>query len=66
MFNSFWNELGAFQGKEIINHDEMFRVEDGDKTLIYFSDLDKLQTHLKEISPQDSPFIEELISDIKK
>ena len=65
-FNSFWEELGALQGKEIINHEEMFRVEDGDKTLILYSDLDKFKAHLKEISPQDSPFIEEMISDARK
>ena len=66
MFNSFWKELGALQGKDIINHEEMFRVEDGDKTLILYSDLDKFKAHVKEISPQDGPFIEEIVSDTRK
>ncbi len=65
-FNSFWEELGALQGKEIINHEEMFRVEDGDKTRILDSDPDKFKTHLKEISPEDSQFIEEIVSDARK
>ncbi len=62
LFNSFWEELGALQGKEIINHEEMFRVEDDDKTLILYSDLSRFETHLKEISPEDGPFIEEIVS----
>jgi len=66
LFNSFWEELGALQGKEIINHEEMFRVEDGEKTLILYSDLDRFKTHLKEISPEDGPLIEGMANDARK
>lgn len=57
-----WNELHAFKGTEIVNHDTFASVEDtkGDRLNIY-TDLEKLEKHLKEIAPEDSKAIEEYI-----
>lgn len=57
-----WNELGAFEGTEIIDHEVFTRVEDskGNELNIY-TDLDRLERHMKEIAPEDSKTIEEYV-----
>jgi len=64
-YHSFWEELGAIQGKEIITHEEMQRSQDGKKALTIYSDIDRLETHMKTISPEDSPLIEELANAVR-
>ncbi len=60
-FHDFWLEIGALQGKTIINHDEYIRVEDRDgRTCVLYSDLNKLEEHLTELSPADQPMIKQL------
>ena len=61
-FYRIWEELGAVQGQHMINHEEFLRVEgQGGKVFIVYCDLDRLEQHMKELAPQDSPVIEELI-----
>lgn len=57
-----WDDLGAFEGTEIINHDIFVHIEDskGNELNIY-TDLDRLEKHMKEIAPEDSKIIEEYI-----
>jgi phytoene dehydrogenase-like protein len=65
--NQIWKELGALKENEFINHDVHLRVEDqkGNYLNIY-SDLDKLEMHLKEISPEDTRIIEDFINGARK
>jgi phytoene dehydrogenase-like protein len=66
-FNRIWMELGALQGKEIVDHDEFLRVEDDQgKTLVIYTDVDRLERHMKELSPEDAEVIEELTGAIRR
>lgn len=54
-FNQMWQELGATQGREMIDHDELMRVIDGDgRTFVAYCDPDRLEAHLHELSPADA------------
>ncbi len=56
-FHSLWQELGAVQGRQIINHEEYQRVTDGEKTLIVYADPDRLEAHMLALSPADARHI---------
>lgn len=61
-YYKLWQELGALQGKHIIDHEEFLRVVDNEgKALIIYSGLDKLERHLKELAPEDADEISKLI-----
>lgn len=61
IFHKFYEELGAVQGRQMIENEELLQVEglDGKKWVAY-TDLDRLEKHMKELSPEDSKIIEEL------
>ncbi len=62
----FWNAVGAFDGKELIHHDNYMQIEgDKGKTLTLFSDLDRLEKHILDLSPVDAPLIQELVTAIR-
>jgi phytoene dehydrogenase-like protein len=54
-FYKVWQELGAVQGRRMIDHNifARFTAADG-KSLIIYSDANKLEKHLLELSPADS------------
>ena len=55
-----WDELGALQNTEIINHEELVRVESPDgRTFTVYSDLDRLVDEMKRLSPTDVGVIDE-------
>jgi phytoene dehydrogenase-like protein len=58
-FYAMWEELGAVQGRRFVHHDEFMRIiaEDG-KSLIVYSDPDRLEDHMKSLSPADADLIE--------
>jgi phytoene dehydrogenase-like protein len=57
----FYEELGAVQGRRMVDHEEFIRVEGaGGKALIVYADIDRLEQHMKELSPADAGAIEEL------
>jgi phytoene dehydrogenase-like protein len=61
VFNRFYEELGAIQERQIIDHEEMIRIEEtSGKILKVYSNLDQLEQHMKELSHIDSPIIEDL------
>jgi phytoene dehydrogenase-like protein len=65
-FNQMWRELGALQGKEIIDHEEFIHVEGkGGKTFVLYTDIDRLEQHMKELAPGDSEVIEEFTGAIR-
>ena len=61
-----YEELGAVQGRRMVDHEEYIRVEGaGGKTLIAYADIDKLERHMKELSPDDAGVIEELCNAVR-
>lgn len=56
--HQIWLELGALQGKEI-RHFDVFNVVRGrcGRAVYFYSDPDRLQAHLTELSPADSALI---------
>ena len=70
-FNRIWQELGATQGRQIVDHDEFMRIEgESGKAFVLYTDVDRLEHHMKELAPQDTAVIEEfcralrLLSDV--
>jgi phytoene dehydrogenase-like protein len=61
-----WQELGALEGREVIDYEEYGRVEgaDGRKFIVY-ADVDRLERHMKELAPQDTAVIDEFIAAIR-
>jgi len=61
-FHSMWEQVGALQGRTIIDHDEFIRIEGREgKVLIVYTDLNRLEQHMKDLAPEDNDIIEELI-----
>jgi phytoene dehydrogenase-like protein len=66
-FNQMWKELGAVQGREMINHTVLMRVRDMDgHELIVYANPDELENHLKVLSPQDTDLTEDLCAGIRQ
>jgi len=61
-----WRELGAVQRVPMVDHDEFTRVEGpSGKRLIIYTDIDRLEKHLLELSPQDEPKIRALVRELR-
>jgi phytoene dehydrogenase-like protein len=57
-----WQELGAFQGRKILFHDDLVRVEMPDgQALTVYTDIDRLESYLKALAPEDGAVIDEYI-----
>lgn len=66
-FNRIWQELGASNGREFVDHDELIRVRGKDnQELVMYADLKKLHDHLMELSPIDYLTIHEFVDAIQK
>ena len=65
-FNRVWRELGALQGRKIVDHDEYMRVSNGTQTFILYTDAEKLRRHMKELAPGDAKTIDGFINAIRK
>ena len=62
----FWEEVGLSQGREFVNAEEYSRYETRDgRTIIFFSDTDRLESHLLEMFPLDEKPIRELTAGIR-
>ena len=60
--NHMWQELGALKGLSAYSFKEFVQIEDSSgKVLTVYTDLAKLEAHLKELSPADKKVIEEFI-----
>jgi phytoene dehydrogenase-like protein len=64
--NRMWMELGALQGKKIVDFDIFNTVigENGEKVHFYV-DPDRLEEHLKSISSEDTPLIKRFCKDLR-
>jgi phytoene dehydrogenase-like protein len=57
----FYEELGAVHGRRMHDPEEFLRfVDAGGRTFVVYSDLDRLEQHMKELAPADAEAIEEL------
>ena len=57
-----WQELGAFQGRELLFHDDLVRVEVPDgQALTVYTDIDRLEARLKALAPEDAATTDEYI-----
>jgi phytoene dehydrogenase-like protein len=70
-FNQMWQELGAVQGRRIINHSELMRVSEFGaqgigKSLIAYCEPDQLQQHMLELSPADEQLIEDMAEGVRQ
>lgn len=66
-FYQLWNELGAIKDRKFHDHEEFYRFTGTDgRTVIIYSDADRLRKHLKELSPGDSEHIDILYRLIRK
>jgi len=64
--HDLWEETGIIKNTRIIDHDEYMRLEDTKgRTLVFYTNLDKLEKHLLEFSPADEKPIKELINGVK-
>jgi phytoene dehydrogenase-like protein len=64
--HDMWEETGIAQGLQIIDNDEYMRLEDKDgRTLIFYTDVDRLEKHLLGFSPQDAVPIREFTDGIR-
>jgi phytoene dehydrogenase-like protein len=62
-----WDELGALSGRTIVDHDEFARVQTDDgRTLIFYTDADRLEEHLLELCPERASMIRTLTRAIRK
>ncbi|MGQ4646779.1 NAD(P)-binding protein [Lyngbya aestuarii] len=66
-FYNLWQELGAIQGRQFVHHEELMRLtEPSGKTLIVYSDPDRLEAHLTAISPSDRRLIHAFCAGIRE
>ncbi|MFC9619287.1 phytoene desaturase family protein [Streptomyces sp. NPDC056930] len=64
--HQIWLELGALQGKEV-RHFDVFNVVRGrcGRAVYFYSDPDRLQAHLTDISPADSAVIRDFCKQLR-
>jgi phytoene dehydrogenase-like protein len=67
VFYPIWEELGTLEGRTIVDHDEYARIEGNEgKVFIVYSDINRLEQHMKELAPEDKDLIEEFTEGIRR
>ena len=65
-FHQVWRELGTLPGQGLVNHAELLRIAGPDgQTLIVYSDPDRLEEHLLQLSPADRGPIHQFCSAVR-
>jgi phytoene dehydrogenase-like protein len=65
-FHDFLMELGALQGREIFDPEEFAVIEGkGGRKMHLYADADRLEKHLKELSPDDGDVIDDLCRPVR-
>jgi phytoene dehydrogenase-like protein len=65
-FYKIWQELGALPGPRIIDHEEFIRIEGpGGKVFTVYTNVDRLEQHMKELAPQDKKVIEKFTNTVR-
>jgi phytoene dehydrogenase-like protein len=66
-FYGLYEEVGATQGRTFVHSEEFKHIEtENGKTFVVYTNADKLEQHMKELSPFDSKSIEEFTSLIRQ
>ncbi|HAS53561.1 MAG: hypothetical protein A2X56_11030 [Nitrospirae bacterium GWC2_57_13] len=66
-FHRMWEELGAVQGRTFIDPEVYGVVEGADgRRFTVFTDVDRLERHMKEIAPEDTEVIDEFITAVRR
>jgi phytoene dehydrogenase-like protein len=64
--NRIWQELGALDNRRVVNHDEFVCIESRDGRVLHvYSDADRLERHLRELSPADADMAHALCDAIR-
>ncbi len=67
VFHKFWKELGVIQGRQMVNHEEYMRIKGSDgKEFIAYTNTDRLEKHMLELSPRDAKLIKKFTKSIRK
>ena len=62
----FWLEVGALQTRQIIDMEQFVHFEDSNgKSFIAYTNVDRLEQHMKEISPEDNNLINEFMHGVR-
>lgn len=65
-FYRMWEELGVVQGRTMIDHEEYARIEGKEgKVFIVYTNIDRLEQHMKELAPEDKDVIEDFTNGIR-
>lgn len=65
-FYRFWLEVGALQSRQILYMEQFMRCEDSDgEAFTAYTNIDRLEQHMKELSPEDARLIEEFIGGVR-
>jgi phytoene dehydrogenase-like protein len=66
-YHRLWKEVGALQGRDIINLDEYLRIEGkGGQTLSLYGNVDRLERHLLQLAPEDRRAIRSLTRAVRR
>ncbi len=66
-FYRLWEELNLVKDWSMVDHEEYSRIEGkDDEVFIVYSDIDRLEQHMKDFAPEDKDVIEDFIKAIHK
>jgi phytoene dehydrogenase-like protein len=65
-FHTVWEELGAVQGRPIVDHEEFMHIEDGERRFVLYSDIERLAAHMRALAPQDARAIAGFARDLHR
>jgi len=66
-FHTVWQELGALEGRSFIDHEELMHIVDGEgRTFVVYADPDRLEAHMKALSPQDADLAEDFAEGVRQ
>ncbi len=65
--NRIWQELGAVQGRRMVDHEEFTRIVGADgRAFIVYTNIDRLEQHMKELAPADARVTTEFIQALRR
>jgi len=66
-FNRIWQELGAVQGREMVDHEVFTRLEAADgRAFTLYTNIDRLEAHLLELAPGDAEPIRAFAGELRR
>jgi phytoene dehydrogenase-like protein len=65
--HKLWREVGLLRDLRTVDLDVWFEYEDGNgQTVTFWRDIDRLETHLCELSPADAELIKRMLGDVRR